>query len=96
MSSPWFLSSFEAGQLWLAAGLAPVEAPPPPSSSGAWLLVEAYALVWLLVFAFVWLSARRLGRLEARICELEQQLERAGEAERHREDAARDSEDEQP
>jgi CcmD family protein len=45
--------------------------------SGEKLLVEAYAAIWLIVFAFVLFSWRRLGRIDARIDALEGAVARA-------------------
>jgi CcmD family protein len=41
---------------------------------GNTLLVEAYAAVWLILFAFIFVSWRRQTRLDARIDELERAL----------------------
>ncbi len=41
------------------------------STSAEFLLVTAYLLMWLLVFAFIGLSFRRLSRLNQRIDALE-------------------------
>ncbi|MBN2191225.1 MAG: CcmD family protein [Polyangiaceae bacterium] len=46
------------------------------SSSATVPLVVAYVLMWVLVFAFVWLSFRRLASLDARLRDLEGRLER--------------------
>lgn len=46
----------------------------PATTSGELLLVEAYAIVWLLVFAFIFVSWRRQARLDARMGELEKRL----------------------
>jgi CcmD family protein len=46
----------------------------PEMRSGALLLVEAYAAIWLVLFVFVWLTARRQARLESRLDELENAL----------------------
>ena len=35
------------------------------------LLVAAYAVMWVIVFGFVFLTFRRQGRVEARLAELE-------------------------
>ncbi len=42
--------------------------------SGPTLLVEAYAALWLILFAFIFVSWRRQTRLDARIDELERAL----------------------
>lgn len=39
--------------------------------SGERLLVEAYAVVWIILFAFVWMSWRRQARIDKRIDTLE-------------------------
>ena len=44
--------------------------------SGTLLLVEAYAAIWLLVFALILWTLRRQRRMNARIARLEQQLGR--------------------
>jgi CcmD family protein len=41
---------------------------------GPTLLVEAYVAVWLILFAFIFVSWRRQSRLDARIDELERAL----------------------
>lgn len=46
----------------------------PEMTSGETLLVEAYAAVWLIVFAFLWTSWRRQARIDARMGELERRL----------------------
>ena len=43
-------------------------------ASGETLLIEAYAVLWAILFAFLWLSWRRQARVDARIGELEQAL----------------------
>ncbi|MBI4950567.1 MAG: CcmD family protein [Myxococcales bacterium] len=45
--------------------------------SGELLLVEAYAVIWLVVFGVLWLSLRRHKQLAARIDKLEADLGRA-------------------
>lgn len=47
------------------------------TSSAAGLLVAAYALMWLLVFAFIWLTSKRLKNMSGRIEELESALRQA-------------------
>lgn len=44
------------------------------TSSAATLLIVAYALMWSLVFALIWLSARRQKHLDTRLRELEKTL----------------------
>ncbi len=44
--------------------------------SGTVLLVEAYAAVWIILFAFVWQSFRKQRRLETRLSDLEAELRR--------------------
>jgi len=67
---------------------------PAPSGgnarSGALLLVEAYAAIWLIVFAMVIWSLRRQGRMNRRIERLERQLAQAQAAADDRSDAAGD------
>ncbi|HOU89452.1 MAG TPA: CcmD family protein [Polyangiaceae bacterium] len=46
------------------------------SPSAEVLLVLAYVAMWLLVLGFVWLSFRRLVRLDARLSDLEDALAR--------------------
>jgi CcmD family protein len=46
------------------------------TTSAATLLVVAYVLMWVLVFGFVWISFRRLTRLDGRLRELEGALGR--------------------
>lgn len=45
--------------------------------SGERLLVEAYSVVWILLFGFLWLSWRRQRRLDQRIELLERALTEA-------------------
>lgn len=45
--------------------------------SGERLLVEAYAIIWLLLFGFLWLSWRRQRRIDQRIDLLERALAEA-------------------
>lgn len=47
------------------------------SSSAAGLLTAAYILMWLAVFVFVWLTARRLKSLDVRMTELDAALKKA-------------------
>jgi CcmD family protein len=49
--------------------------------SGERLLVEAYAAIWLILFAFLFLSWRRQGAIEKRIRSLEDALDKARKAE---------------
>jgi len=44
--------------------------------SGEALLVWAYALVWIILFAFVLVSWRRQARIDARVAELERAVSR--------------------
>ncbi len=57
----------------------------PEMASGATLLVEAYAAVWIVLMVLWVLSWRRQGRIDARIS----QLERALAGSRSAADAAR-------
>jgi CcmD family protein len=45
------------------------------STSAEALLVAAYAIMWALVFAFIWLTARRQRGLSERLTRLEAALE---------------------
>lgn len=45
--------------------------------SGPALLVEAYAVLWVIVMAWLWLLWRKQGRLHARLEELERAIDRA-------------------
>jgi hypothetical protein len=42
--------------------------------SGTILLVEAYAVVWLLMMFLVWRTMRRQGQIDARLAQLETEL----------------------
>ena len=44
------------------------------TTSAASLLIAAYLVIWGLLFAFIFLSWRRQGRVEARIGELEKAI----------------------
>lgn len=57
----------------------PVEGSQETSSAGG-LLVAAYALMWVLVFAFIWLTSKRLKNMSGRIEELESALRQADSA----------------
>jgi CcmD family protein len=46
----------------------------PETMNGSLLMVEAYAAVWLVLFAFIFVSWRRQARLDARIDELARAL----------------------
>ena len=48
------------------------------TTSAATLLIAAYLLMWGLLFAFVFLSWRRQGRVETRISELEKAIAAGG------------------
>ena len=52
-------------------------APTTQMQSGEKLLVEAYAVIWLIVFAVVLLSWRRLRMIDERITVLEASVARA-------------------
>jgi len=45
-------------------------------SSAAGLLLAAYVLMWACVFGLIWLSLKRLRALDARLGQLEQQLDK--------------------
>lgn len=49
----------------------PVEGPQVEDVPGGALMVGAYALVWLLVFGYIFMLSRRARNLEARILQLE-------------------------
>ncbi len=49
----------------------------PQMQSGEKLLVEAYAAIWLILFALVLLSWRRQRRIDERIGSLEEAVEKA-------------------
>jgi hypothetical protein len=46
--------------------------------SGGTLLVEAYAVLWIILLGFLLISWRRQARIDARVAELERALSRAG------------------
>jgi|GEM_PF-601786 len=46
-------------------------------ASGETLLIEAYAVLWVILFVFLFVSWRRQGRIDARIDELERSLAHA-------------------
>jgi CcmD family protein len=46
----------------------------PETMDGPTLLVEAYAALWLILFAFIFVSWRRQVRLDAQIDQLERAL----------------------
>jgi CcmD family protein len=46
----------------------------PEIASGETLLVEAYALIWLVLFGFIFMSWRRQSRIDQRVGELERAL----------------------
>jgi CcmD family protein len=50
------------------------------TTSAEALLVTAYALMWVMVLAFVFFSWRRQQRIEGRLAELEKQLREGAEA----------------
>ena len=50
--------------------------------SGTVLLVEAYVALWLILFGFIWITFRKQRRLDARIVELENALDRASKEKR--------------
>jgi CcmD family protein len=50
------------------------------TSSAETLLVVAYIGMWLAIFAFVWLTRRKQGALDARLDALEKSLNRAEKA----------------
>ena len=57
----------------------PVEGGTDTSSAGA-LLTAAYILMWLAVFVFVWMTAKRLKSIDARVTELGSALKKADAA----------------
>jgi hypothetical protein len=42
--------------------------------NGGTLLIEAYAVLWVILFGFVWISWRRQVSIDARVAELERSL----------------------
>lgn len=50
------------------------------SSSAGGLLTAAYVLMWLAVFVFVWLTAKRQKALEKRLSDLDLALRKADTA----------------
>ena len=54
----------------------PVE-PGGETTSGATLLIEAYALMWLVVFVFIWMSWRRQKSIDQRIDDLRAAIAKA-------------------
>ena len=55
-------------------GLRKVSGNETEMQSGFALMVEAYAIMWLLVFGFVWLTSRRQNELQQRIERLNDDL----------------------
>jgi CcmD family protein len=55
-------------------GFEPVEGGGDTTSAGT-LLVVAYLVMWALLVGFIWLSWRRVARVESRIGGLERALE---------------------
>lgn len=47
--------------------------------SGTVLLVEAYAAIWVILFAFLWMTFRRQRQLDSRIAELERAIAKRDE-----------------
>lgn len=45
--------------------------------SGSALLVEAYAVLWVILMAWLWISWRKQAALHGRLAELERALDRA-------------------
>jgi hypothetical protein len=52
------------------------------TSSAAGLLTAAYILMWGAVFAFIWLTSRRLGSMQVQVDELDAALKKADAASR--------------
>lgn len=52
------------------------------TSSAAGLLTAAYICMWLLIFTFVFLTARRVKGLQSRLDDLEAALDKADKASR--------------
>lgn len=50
------------------------------TASAGGLLVAAYILMWVAVFAFVWMTKKRLGGISSRLSDLELALKKADEA----------------
>ena len=55
-------------------------APTTPMQSGETLLVEAYAVIWVIVFALLLFSWRRQKKIDARVDLLEGAIAKAREA----------------
>lgn len=62
-----------------SAEFQPVQGGTETSSAGG-LLTAAYILMWLVVFAFVWLTARRVKSLDQRLNDLDLALKKADAA----------------
>jgi CcmD family protein len=58
----------------------PVQGPQAEHYSGEVLLVSAYAILWMILFAWIALLWRRSSRLDSRLDELERVIDRAAEA----------------
>lgn len=54
------------------------------TTSAAGLLTAAYAVMWLAVFGFVFLTSRRLKHMQGRVDEIESALRKADAASRAR------------
>lgn len=52
------------------------------TSSAAGLLTAAYILMWGAVFAFIWLTSRRLASMHGKVDELDRALKKADAASR--------------
>lgn len=57
----------------------PVQGGAESSSAGA-LLTSAYIVMWLSVFVFVWMTAKRVKSLDRRLTELDAALKKADAA----------------
>jgi CcmD family protein len=58
----------------------PVQGPQAEHYSGEVLLVSAYAILWVILFAWIALLWRKSSRLDSRLDELERVIDRAAEA----------------
>jgi len=56
-----------------AMGFEPVAGGGDTTSAGV-MLVAAYLVFWVLLVGFIWLSWRKLGKMEARVAGLERML----------------------
>ena len=74
----------------VASTAAPTDAPSPPTEftavdgrehfSGSTLLVEAYAAIWVVLMAWIYMLWRRQGSMTERLDDLERTIDRAAAA----------------